>query len=32
VLETSVPTSRTKIRIWTNHPTEPNEVFIGVGE
>ena len=31
VLETSVPTSRTRIRIWTNHPTEPDDVHIGVG-
>ncbi len=32
LLEMRVPTARTKIRIWTNHPTEPNEVFIGIGE
>jgi hypothetical protein len=31
VLETSVPTARTRIRIWTNHPTEPDDVHIGVG-
>jgi hypothetical protein len=32
LLEARVPTSRTKIRIWTNHPTEPDEVFIGLGD
>jgi hypothetical protein len=32
LLEAKVPTSRTKIRIWTNHPTDPTEVFIGIGE
>ncbi len=32
LLETSVPTARTQIRIWTNHPTEPDDIYIGVGE
>lgn len=32
VLETTVPTARTRIRIWTNHPTEPDDVHIGVGD
>ena len=32
VLEESVPTSRTRIRIWTNRPTCPTEVFIAIGE
>jgi hypothetical protein len=32
VLETRVPTARTRVRIWTNHPTEPDEVHIGVGD
>ena len=32
LLETRVPTIRTKIRIWTNHRTEPDDVYIGVGE
>jgi hypothetical protein len=32
VLATSVPTTRTRIRIWTNHPTEPDDVHIGVGD
>jgi hypothetical protein len=32
LLEMKVPTTRTRIRIWTNHPTEPNEVYVGAGE
>jgi hypothetical protein len=32
LLEARVPTSRTKIRIWRNHPRWPTEVFIGIGE
>lgn len=32
LLEARVPASRTRIRIWTNHPTCPSEVFIGIGE
>jgi hypothetical protein len=32
LLETSVPTTRTRIRVWTNHPTEPDDVYVGVGE
>jgi hypothetical protein len=32
LLEASVPTTRTKIQIWTNHVTEPDEVYIKVGE
>jgi hypothetical protein len=32
LLETSVPTTRTRIRVWTNHPTEPDDVHVGVGE
>jgi hypothetical protein len=32
VLETRVPTTRTRVRIWTNHSTEPDDVYIGVGE
>jgi hypothetical protein len=32
LLEARVPTTRTKIQVWTNHPTEPNEVVIGIGE
>jgi hypothetical protein len=32
VLETGAPTTRTRILIWTNHPTEPDDVYIGVGE
>lgn len=32
LLGARVPTRRTQIRIWANHPTEPDEVFIGIGE
>ncbi len=32
LLEARVRTSRTKIRIWRNHPKWPTEVFIGIGE
>ena len=31
VLETSVPTTRTRIRVWTNHPTEPDDIGVGEG-
>ena len=26
-----VPSREVRVRIWTNHPTEPNEVVIGLG-
>jgi hypothetical protein len=29
-LEMPVRTKKTRVRIWTNHPTEPDEVIIGV--
>ena len=32
LLEMSVPTTRTKIRVWTNDPLEPDEIYVGVGE
>lgn len=32
VLSMDVPTKLTRIRIWTNRPREPDEVYIGVGE
>jgi hypothetical protein len=32
LLEARVPTARTRIRIWTNHVTEPDDVYIKVGE
>ena len=32
LLETRVPTTRTRIRVWINHPTEPDDVYVGVGE
>lgn len=32
LIAAKVPGGRTKIRIWTNHPTEPDEVYIGIGE
>ena len=30
ILESHVATPRTRIRIWTNHPTEPDDVVIGL--
>jgi len=30
LLEARVPTARTKIQIWTNHATEPDQVYIKV--
>ena len=32
LLETNVPTTRTRIRVWTNHPIEPADIYVGVGE
>jgi hypothetical protein len=32
LLEAAVPTSRTRIRIWTNRPLEPDKVHIGLDE
>lgn len=31
VLEESVPGAHTRLRIWTNHPTEPDKVIIALG-
>lgn len=31
LLHAGVPTSRTRVRVWRNHPREPNEVIIGLG-
>jgi hypothetical protein len=31
ILQASVPSERTRLRIWTNHPAEPDEVIIGLG-
>jgi hypothetical protein len=31
VLEASVPAIRTRVRIWVNHPIEPDKVIIGLG-
>jgi len=30
ILQAPVPRPRTKVRVWVNHPTEPDRVFIGV--
>lgn len=30
VLETRVPDERTRVRIWVNDPSEPDEVIIGL--
>ena len=32
VLGTRVPTTRTRIRIWTNRQREPDDVYVGIGE
>jgi len=31
VLKSNVPNISTRIRIWVNHPTEPDKVIIGLG-
>lgn len=31
VLRTSTPTPRTRVRIWINHPREPDRIVIGLG-
>jgi hypothetical protein len=30
VLETRVPEGRTRVRIWVDHPKEPDKVIIGL--
>ena len=32
LLFAKVPTDSTRVRIWTNHPTEPDRVIIGLGD
>jgi hypothetical protein len=31
VLEAPVPHASTRVRIWVNHPSEPNKVFVALG-
>ena len=31
LLRVSVPGNQTRVRIWTNHPMEPDKVVVGVG-
>ena len=31
ILSMEVPGLRTRVRIWTNHPTEPDDVVIALG-
>lgn len=31
ILHSAVPNIQTRVRIWTNHPTEPDQVLIGLG-
>lgn len=31
ILSMEVPRVRTRVRIWTNHPTEPDDVVIALG-
>lgn len=30
VMQTAVPAESTRVRIWTNHPTEPDKVIVGL--
>jgi hypothetical protein len=29
VLEAMVPTASTRVRVWVNHPSEPDQIWIG---
>ena len=31
VMNANVPTQSTRVRIWTNHPTEPDRIIVGLG-
>lgn len=31
VLRATVPSTRTRVRIWENHPSEPDEIIVGLG-
>jgi hypothetical protein len=31
LLGDGVPTKRTRVRVWVNHPTEPDKVIVGLG-
>jgi hypothetical protein len=31
ILSAAIPTTKTRVRIWTNHPTEPDKVVVGLG-
>ncbi len=31
VLSAPVPDTETRVRIWVNHPTEPDRIIIGLG-
>lgn len=31
VISADVPTERTRVRIWENHPTQPDDIIIGYG-
>lgn len=31
ILQAPVPQPRTRVRVWVNHPSEPNRVIIGLG-
>lgn len=31
VLRATVPSARTRVRIWENHPSEPDEIIVGLG-
>ena len=31
VLETSVPDTKTRVRIWVDEPVEPDKVVVGLG-
>lgn len=31
LLRANVPSTRTRVRVWRNHPTEPNRIAVGWG-
>lgn len=31
ILEVPVPGTQTRVRVWVNHPVEPDKVIVGLG-
>jgi hypothetical protein len=31
LLKAAVPSKSTRVRIWTNHPSEPDKIAVGLG-